>query len=117
MIRVYDLQSTIIEGVDTVACIDLIHDALLQITETPGVRRLIMYTSNEEHDALQAVALQVREPTQAELELYNGTVTIFVKDSDTLRIEELLHQSPPVITQPEMWEAIRIIARRLGYSF
>jgi len=76
-----------------------------------------MDTTETEHAALLELAQQVREPTQAELELYNGCVTIFVKDSDTLRLEELLHQSPPVITAPEMWEAVRIIARRLGYVF
>lgn len=34
---------------------------------------------------------------------------------DTARVQELLSSSPTVITQPEMWELLRIFGRRLGY--
>lgn len=117
MIRVYYLEAITENDVNSVKGIDLIHDAILQVTEEPGVRLLIMDTTSEEHDALQAVALQVHNPTPTELELYNATVKVFEKDLDTLRAEELLELSPAVITQPEIWELLRIYGRHLGYSF
>lgn len=36
---------------------------------------------------------------------------------DIARAQELLASSPDVITQPEMWELIRIFGRRLGFQF
>jgi len=38
-------------------------------------------------------------------------------DGDIARAEELLASSPQVITQPEIWELLRIFGRRLGYRF
>lgn len=37
--------------------------------------------------------------------------------SDAIRAEELLATSPAVITQPQIWELLRIFGRRLGFSF
>lgn len=36
---------------------------------------------------------------------------------DEIRATELLHMSPPVISQPEMWELVRIFGKKLGYKF
>lgn len=36
---------------------------------------------------------------------------------DIARAQEILAKSPDVITQPEIWELLRIFARRLGYDF
>lgn len=33
------------------------------------------------------------------------------------RAQEILASSPDVITQPEIWELLRIFGRRLGYDF
>lgn len=38
-------------------------------------------------------------------------------NGDTARAEELLANPHAVITQPEMWELMRIFGRRLGYDF
>lgn len=37
------------------------------------------------------------------------------KAQDEARAAELLATSPAVITQPEMWELLRIYGRRLGF--
>lgn len=37
-------------------------------------------------------------------------------DPDEARAQELLATSPNIITQPEIWELLRIIGRRLGLS-
>jgi hypothetical protein len=34
---------------------------------------------------------------------------------DELRVKELLATSPLVITQPEIWELLRILGRKLGF--
>lgn len=36
-------------------------------------------------------------------------------DPDTITARELLGTSPDVITQPEIWQLLRIYGRRLGY--
>lgn len=37
--------------------------------------------------------------------------------ADRDRAEQLLSSSPAVITQPEMWELLRILGRKVGYRF
>lgn len=66
MIKVYFLPVERIEGSDVVKGIEHIHRALLECTEKPDVRKLIMDTSPNEDSALAAVALEVREPTTQE---------------------------------------------------
>lgn len=117
MIRGYLLPVETINGTDFVVGAHLIHDALLLTTEHPDVRLLIMETTTTEHGSLVLLALELPDLTQEQLDLYNSTVEPYVPDPDTLRAEELLASSPDVITQPEQWELLRIIGRRLGYRF
>jgi len=117
MIRVYSLPVETIEGIETVAGIDIIHDALLECTENPDTRRLIMNTTDLEHQSLLTFPCHWREPTDAELVLYHSLVVISQDSPDTIRAQELLAASPDVITMPEIWELLRIFGRRLGYRF
>lgn len=117
MIATYFLPVETIDGTERVAGIEFIHDALLECTEEPDMRKLIQDTTDTEHTALLIYAISWNEATPEELERFNARVIIREKDADTLRAEELLTASPAVITQPEMWELMRILARRLGYDF
>ncbi len=106
-----------INDTEVVAGIDLIHDALLETTESPLIRKLIQDTTPDIHDQLTALASQVRDPFPDEIALFNARPPTPVPDPDTIRAEELLTNSPEVITQPEMWELLRIFGRRLGFRF
>ena len=117
MIKVYFLPVETAGGVDVVAGINIMHDALLECTEQPDTRKLIMNTTESEHNALYAVAVETREATPDEIHQYDTQVIITPPDPETIRAEELLKNSPQVITQPEMWELMRIFGRRLGYDF
>ncbi len=72
MIWVYFLPVILEDGVETVAGIEFIRNAILDCTEQPYVRKLVMDTTVDEHTILVAVALEVRNPTQEELDLYNS---------------------------------------------
>ncbi|MBA7658569.1 hypothetical protein ES703_66528 [subsurface metagenome] len=117
MITVYFLPVETISGTEQVAGIEHIHDAVLLCTEDPAIRKLIQDTTQDEYDHLYPLAIDAYDASQEEIALYNAQVEIYVPDADTLRAQELLATSPPVITQPEMWELIRIFGRRLGYDF
>lgn len=117
MITVYFLAIETINNTEHVKGEQYIHDAILLTTEVPTIRQLIMDTTPEEDIALKALAISYRDPTQAEIDLYHTQVIIIPPDPDTLRAQELLHTSPDVITQPHIWELLRIIGRRLGYRF
>lgn len=117
MIRVYFLPVETIDGTEQVAGIEWIHDALLECTEDPNIRKLTQDTTQTEHDGLVAVAIAWRDATQEEITLFNAQVEIIPPDPDTLRAEELLSSSPDAIAMPEMWELMRIFGRRLGYDF
>ncbi len=116
MIRIYFLPVETIDGVDRVAGADSIHEALLLCTDQPDTRKLIMDTSQDEHDALLIVAIEVRDATQEELDQYAARVIIPPPDPDAIRAAELLANSPVVITQPEMWELMRIFGRSLNLT-
>lgn len=115
MIRVYFLLVEIIDGTEQVLGVHLIHGALLDCTEQPDVRKLIMDTNQDEHFDLEVCSLSWHEATQEELDRYHAEVIIIPPDPDTIRAEEILETSPAVITQPEIWELLRILGRRLGY--
>lgn len=117
MIRVYFLHLELVDGVEQVSCIEWIHDALLECTEEPDVRKLIQDTTPVEHAHLSDFALEVRDATQDEFDRYNARIPLPTPDPDILRAEELLTSSSNVITQPEIWELVRIFGRRLGYIF
>lgn len=115
MIRVYFLPVETIDDTEQVAGCEHVHDALLLTTENPKVRKLIMDTTTEEHEALSLLAVGCPEATQADIDAYNAQVVILPPDPDTARAQELLPTSPDAITTPEIWELLRILARRLGY--
>ena len=115
MIRTYYLLVETIDGTEQVVGSYLIHDALLQTTSEPTLRKLIMDTSPEEHDQLAALAENWNEATPEEIDQYNAQVVITPPDPDTIRAEEILATSPDVITMPEMWDLLRIFGRRMGY--
>jgi len=117
MITVYLLPVETLNGCDVVAGAEHIHDAVLECTENPNVRKLIMDTTLDEEIALSDVALNVYLPDSEELAIYNAREIAPPPDADALRAAELLAMSPPVITLPEIWELLRIFGRRLGYDF
>ena len=117
MIKVYYLPVETIDGTDVIAGTEYISQAIIDCTEDPDTRKAIANVTQEQHDALVMVAVLHRDPTPEETEYYLSTVIIEVPDPDTIRAEELLASSPGVITQPEMWELVRIFGRRLGYRF
>ena len=117
MIRCYLLPVIAQNGTETVPGISIIHDALLLGTDTAMLRRLIMDTTDDEDLALIAAGATSIPATDEDIELYNTHVEILPPDPDTIRAEEILENSPDVITQPEMWELVRIFGRRLGYRW
>ena len=117
MITVYKLPVGLMDNTHIVAGVDIIHDAILLTTRDPGLRTLIIDTTPDEHDQLADLASLWRDPTPEELDLYNEGLEIIPPAPDTIRAEELLAQSPPAITMIEIWELLRIYARRLGYRF
>jgi len=117
MITVYFLPVETIDGTEQVAGIAYIHDALLDCAIEPGVFKLTQDTTQEEYDHLYPLAIEAHDATQEEIDRYNAQVFITPPDPDTLRAQELLASSPDVITQPEMWELMRIYGRRFGFDF
>lgn len=115
MIRVYYLPVELTPEGEQVLGIDLIHDAILECTEEPDVRKLIMDTTADEYELLEDMAVLVRDPTQDEIDLFNARKIEQLPDADTIRARELLETSPATITMPELWELVRIFAKRLGY--
>lgn len=114
MIKVYFLEVEIINGATHVAGETVIHHALLEATELPDIRKLIMDTTPDEDNFLAALAIEARDATQQEIDLYNAQVIIIPENPDIIRATELLANSPDIITQPEMWELMRIFGRLLS---
>lgn len=115
MLRVYFLPVETVDGAEQVMQAHLIHDAILECTEDPAVRKLIMDTTTAEHDQLAGVAIEVRPPTQEEIDRFDAREVEPPPAQDVIRAGEILATSPDVITQPEIWELLRILGRRLGY--
>lgn len=55
------------------------------------------------------------EIDRAEFDTYIASLPPPPLDPDEARAKELLASSPDVITQPEIWELLRIIGRRSGW--
>jgi len=118
MYRVYHLSLIKVDGADTIAGAEFIHDAIIYTTPDPDIRELLMNTTPDEDQSLTALALGVRDATQEEIDTLDvENATTSPPSQDTLRAQELLESSPDAITQPEIWELLRIIGRRLGYRF
>lgn len=114
MIRVYFLPVTLLHGTEQVAGIEFIHDALLDCTEEPDIRKLIMDTTDAEHGGLLAAGAVPAEATQEDIDRYNAQVAPFTPSPDITRAQELLSNSPLVITHVEIWELMRIYGRLHG---
>ena len=71
MIKVYYLPVTKEGNRELLAGSENIHNALLETTENPEVRKVIQDTTAAEDVNLTAVALEVREPTQDEIDGFN----------------------------------------------
>ena len=58
------------------------------------------------------------EITEAEFNAYLASLPVIPPpDNDYLRVCELLKTSHLVITQPEVWELLRLFGKKLGYRF
>lgn len=117
MIKVYFLSVITIDNTEQVTGEQYIHDALLLATEVPTIRQLIMDTNTVEHTGLSLLCFSHRDPTQAEIDLYNTRPVTLPPSPDTIRAQQLLALSPSAITAPQMWQLLRIFGRRLGYRF
>lgn len=117
MLRVYFLFVDQVGDVETVRGTDIMHDAILLATWDKDKRQLIMDTSDAEHLALATLAISWRNPLPQEIDLFNSIIFSLPPSTDTIRAEEILSLSPPVITMPEMWELLRIFGKHLGYTF
>lgn len=114
MIRVYFLPVETIDTTEQVKGSAWIHDALLECTEDPAERKLIMDTAADEDTWLSSLATEAYDASQEEIDLYNAQVTLYVLNLGIVRAQELLGTSPDAITMPQIWELLRIFARLLG---
>ncbi len=117
MILVYLLPVTTIGGIEQVAGIEFIHDAVVECTENPTIRKLIQDTTQAEHDGLFLVALSIDEPTPDELTLYNAREIPPPPTPDYIRGCEILHNPNRPMPATDVAEILRIFGRRLGYDF
>lgn len=115
MLRVYYLPVEPTAEGEQVLGVTLIHHGILECTEEPDVRKLIMDTTPDEHYYLEDMSVLVRDPTQDEIDRFNDRPVEPPPDADTVRAREILATSPDAISMPEIWELLRIIGRRLGY--
>ena len=115
MLRAYYLPVEPTPEGEQVLGVSLIHEAILEGTEEPGVRKLLMDTTPDEHDQLEDMAVLVRDPTQDEIDQFNARGVEPPPDAELVRIRELLGSSPDVISMPEVWELFRLISKRLDF--
>lgn len=78
---VYYLPIEKIDNTEKIKGESYIHDAIIEGTENPSVRKVIMATTIAEDTALRVWAIEVREPTQKELDSYNSMLKIFLKST------------------------------------
>ena len=71
MIKVYYLPVRKEGNSEKVEGIESVHTALLEATERPDVKKVIQDTTAEEDIKLKALALEVREATQEEIDNFN----------------------------------------------
>lgn len=84
MIRVYYLQTELIDGVETVLGIEHIHHAILEVEGS--LRKLIQNTTEEEYNALILLADTWREASIVERQQFQDT--------------EFPDSSPPPVFEP-----------------
>lgn len=117
MISVYFLPVIIANGVEQVAGIEYIHDALLETTDDPMVRKLTQDTNQVEYDHLYPLSMEAYDATQEEIDLYHAVVIIPPVDPYYIRACEILSNPAIPIPAPHLAELVRIFGRRLGYDF
>lgn len=67
MIKVYYLEVKSLENREQVNGSEIIHHAILECTDKPEVRKLIMDTTYDEDVALTALAIKVEEATSQDV--------------------------------------------------
>lgn len=70
MIRIYYLETELIDNTEVVKGAQYIHNAWLGIEDS--LRKLIQDTTDAEHTGLIALAVSWREPTTEEIAIFNG---------------------------------------------
>jgi len=76
MIRVYYLETEMIDGAEKPKGIEYIHHAILEVEGM--LRKLIQDTTDEEHNGLIAVANTWREATQEEINQFNNAEVAYI---------------------------------------
>jgi len=71
MIKIYLLPVERIDNTDKIKGEEYIHHAIVECTEDPNIRKLIMDTTPDEDTALSALAIEVRDPTPDEIASFN----------------------------------------------
>lgn len=95
MIKAYLLPVERVENTDRVKGSEHIHDAIVECTEDPNTRKLIMDTTPEENNTLSVLAIEVREPTTNEVDSLNR-----------FKAEPLPEPEPPLSTHISIIDAI-----------
>lgn len=112
MIRTYVLPLETTENVISVAGSEYLHGGLMIYNYDSAT--VIQESTPEEDAALSALAIEVRDPTPQELAAFESLEPPIPPNPDILELQELLSTSPQVITMPDIWRSLRIIAKHLG---
>ncbi len=117
MIRAYFLPVLIVNDAEQIAGIEFIHDAVVECTIEPLVKKLIQDTSGPEHDGLVALARSWNEAEPYEVDLYNAREIPPSPTPDYIRGCKILHNPNLPMPATDVAELLRIFGRRLGYDF
>jgi len=117
MIRTYFLPVYVQDETEKITGSDYLHDCLIETTDLPMVRRVIMDTTDPEHALLAGLALDWHLATVEEAFRYQSIVTPLPPDPDYDTVCEILKNSPVPIPAPELAILLRIVCKRLGYDF
>lgn len=89
MIKVYYLKVDKVDNIETPQGISYIHDAILDATEKPDVRKLIMDTTTDEDITLSALAIEVRKATEDEVARLHSDLVMMPKEPTRNPITEI----------------------------
>lgn len=117
MIIVYFLPVITVYDTEQVVGLEFIHDAILESTVEPDIRRLIMDTTDAEHDGLLAAGAVSEAASQKDIERWLTEVTITPPDPDIEALLAIIANPPTSITMPEIWAAIRILSKLHGITY
>lgn len=116
MVRIYYLETEIIDNAEVVKGIEYIHGGVLGVEGI--LRKLTQDTTEDEHNGLAAIAVSWREATADEILQLEAIIAMTYQplpDPDYDKACGLLARSPPAITMVEAWELLRLFGKRLGY--